>query len=225
MIQVSYSSFIPHYIAIFLILLATAGFFYTRHRLVEYTDVQLDRESAPIFEDVPDGQRMLRNVGRWHDSSLIFATLESFRAENGGGLPASWGEINDSLDDLFYTDFSDRFNETAGGVKIQNPPVGGDLPSGNNFHIWPGYACAGETHDGYRVAVAELTYGKVIERGTDSDFAIVYGAEAPDSLGLDLADESKAGLIKCLDSVGGYDDPDFVFRMFQVDALNWKDDA
>ncbi|MYB40421.1 hypothetical protein F4X86_04115 [Candidatus Saccharibacteria bacterium] len=206
-----HTRFIPHYVVIFLILLAIAGYFYARHRLIQQAELK-EEELAYTFEAVPDKQRMTRNVRRWHDSSLIFAALKDFQAENSGSLPDEWVELGVSLDGELLTDF-DYVDQDEGGVEVRESFAGADLPAEYDFHIWPGYVCAEGTRDDYQSNPAELAYGQVIENGRSSDFAIVYGAEG--FTDAETPDFLPPRYIKCLDSAGGYDQPGFVFRAFK----------
>ena len=185
------------------LLLAVIGhFLYRFHRLSQ----RVEREEeilAEQIQDVPSKQKFARNLQRWHDSSLIFYAVADFQAENDGRLPSGW---DDGL--------LDPRGVPPSGVYIRFQSVDErslleiSLPGEEHFHIWPGRICGGDRPEDYWENAGELTYERIIESGGDSDFAIVYGAEKPEN---DFKPEF-AEYIRCFDSLGGPDGPDFVLK-------------
>ena len=193
-------SIIWHFVLAGLLLVVVVNFFYWYNRLYQ----RAERESKivqSVLVTTPPKQNIGRNLQRWHDSSLIFVAIKNFQAENNGSLPARWDDtlLNPQNDSLA----SDH------EATIQNA-FGQDLPDADYFHIWPGYVCSEDQQASYWENRGELTYDQIIKGGDDSDFAVVYGAEEP----YDAPDILAYG--KCLDSLNGLDNPDFIFKQIEL---------
>ena len=182
-----------HCVLIVMLLAVAAGFFYLRHRLIERADREVERVSE-VLETAPGKPRLAGNIARWHDSSLIFAAVRDSQAANGGNLPEGWeDELLDSL-------------EIGKSVTTARSQTGLSLPEAeeDEFHVLVGHVCSENPPEGYWENEGELAYAQIIEKSDDSAFAIVYGAEESSS--------GSAKYIRCLDSLGGFDDPAFIFK-------------
>lgn len=172
------------------------------------------RRDAGVLADelgeVPSLRLEGRNIERWHDSSLIFIAVDDFRSANGR-LPESLGDLFDSQDNAlelsFYRDYRDDYPQQIsiqGSTSLFNTGFT-DLPDEEQLHLWPGFVCAEDRRDDYQQLADDLTYSWILGDGGDgSDFAIVYGAEG----------YGETRTVKCLDSLGGTDTPDFIFKRF-----------
>lgn len=190
-----------HGLLVGLLLAVAVGFFYFRHQLVS----RAERDAAAIesfLDPVAERRSKNRNLERWHDSSLVWAAIDQFRAARGGNLPTHWS-------DSFLPDRASFLAANDTTVTImpvsddRRPAI--DLPVEGRFHVWPGFTCRAEARRDYLGQTASLSYDRVIARAGGFSFAIVYWAEDAKRT------ETGAGAIKCLDSLGGYDQPDFIF--------------
>ena len=191
-----------HCLLAVLLLAVIGNFFYMFHRLSQRAEREVEI-LGEIFVWVPAKQKSARNLQRWHDSSLIFYAVDSFQADNNGRLPTRWDdELLDSRSaslsdvDIQFQNADDRSLSEA------------VLPEEDHFHIWSGRICSENQPESYWENMEELTYDRILQSGSGSDFAIVYGAEKPDS---DL-EQDFAEYIRCLDSLGGSDSPDFILK-------------
>lgn len=197
-----------HCVLVSLLLLVIINFFYLRHRLIERIEYELEVLEL-VFQTVPAKQKIHRNLDRWHDSSLIFVAIKDFQAENNNSLPKRWDNALLGSQKEFLAE--DKHTVTIQDADYKNLPADrfADLPNEENFHIWPGRICADNQQENYWENTGELTYSQILQEGSNSDFAIVYGAEEP---------YSTPGILiygKCLDSQHGPDGPAFIFKQIE----------
>lgn len=159
-----------------------------------------------VLNRIPRERRMTRNLSRWRDSSLIFATLNSqlrrgFPPGRADGLFNAWDDLmaNGNVVITIQPQFDGGLSAAA------LPALSADLNE-DHFHVWPGFICAADPAQGYLKDDGGLIYEQVVEGSRSSQFAVVYAAER---LG---PKESNSNFIKCLDSLHGFDSPDFVFE-------------
>ena len=201
-VATGFSGIFWHCVAVVLLLVVIATFFYLRHRLIERLEHRLEVLDQ-VFEDVPEKLRKNRNLRRWHDSSLIFAAVKDFQTGNDGDWPKRW---DNTLLDSQSNSLANEYEITIQDAVYASLPASrfADLPNEDYFHIWPGRICAGNQQANYWENTAELTYSTIVSEGSDSDFAIVYWTETLPSAG---------SYIKCFDSPNGFDEPDFIFKI------------
>ncbi len=125
-----------HYVLISLLLIVIVSFFYLRHRLVQRIDRDIIRFQS-VLDSTPPKQISARNLRRWHDSSLIFATIKDFQAENNGDFPKRWDDELLNARNTALAGSRDITIQSASdkGLTVDNLP---DLPNEDYFHIWPG---------------------------------------------------------------------------------------
>ena len=191
-----------HCLLVGALLAVAASFFYFRHQLVQRAE--RDAEVIGSFLTVMLQERpKKRNLDRWHDSSLILvAAAGQFQASNDGDLPARWS------DDLL-ADRGSPLTDPLIVVTVQISAAGYipaiDLPAEDNFQIWPGFVCLPEAREGYLEQTESLTSDQVVVGAGRPEFAIVYWAE-----NLNRGEAGPVAAFKCLDSLNGYDRPDFI---------------
>lgn len=201
--KLSSSIVIWNYVLSGLLLVVISAYVLVVMRLAEQRELLLEGIDQPIV-DFQVNSRIGRNLARWSDSSLTFDSINDFQAGNNGRLPNSLAGIPDPQDD------SSRFYGILREVRLLRRNSFGliNLPDEKSLHIWLSFVCDDGLRGGYQVKTEATDYNKILKKGQETDFTLVYGTE-------EFYVDGQT-YIKCLDSRDGPGTADSFFKQIEM---------
>lgn len=204
-------SIIWHCILVGLLLVSIASFLYLRHRLFQQVSRWDERSNQQL-----EGLRSFSSINQallvQHESNLVFVAISDFQSENNK-LPSLTNEIIERRLEALGGDLANRdliiTIQNISNASLSNIEAIA-LPGHEDLHIWPGFACNEVNRENYHKNTEEVAYNQLIETGSQTDFAIVYGVQ----IGFYASENPYTNTyVKCLDSQNGFDKPDFIIEM------------